>query len=59
LVRLSGPGYQYVRLEDVMAHTLDHLFPGMEVLTCEVFRVTRNANTERDEEEADDLMELI
>jgi polyphosphate kinase len=42
-----------------MAHTLEVLFPGMDVLTCEVFRVTRNANTERDEEEADDLLEMI
>ena len=31
----------------------------MEIEACELFRVTRNANTERDEEEADDLLELI
>ena len=59
LVRLEGRGHQFVRLEDVMAHTLDVLFPGMQIQTCDVFRVTRNANTERDEEEADDLLELI
>ncbi len=35
------------------------LFPGLSVTSCERFRVTRNANTERDEEEADDLLELI
>jgi polyphosphate kinase len=54
-----GAKHQYVRLEDVMAHTLDTLFPGLSVTSCELFRVTRNANTERDEEEADDLLELI
>jgi polyphosphate kinase len=59
LLHLDGPGHQFVRLEDVMAHTLDVLFPGLEILACELFRVTRNANTERDEEEADDLLELI
>lgn len=59
LVPLGGPGHLFVRLEDIMAHTLDVLFPGMHILSCEVFRVTRNANTERDEEDADDLMELI
>jgi polyphosphate kinase len=48
-----------VRLEDVMAHNLDLLFPGIRVGACELFRVTRNANTERDEEEADDLLSLI
>ena len=42
-----------------MAHNLDLLFPGMEIEACELFRVTRNAITERDEEEADDLLELI
>lgn len=54
-----GKGDHFVRLEDVMCNNLDMLFPGMEVLSCEVFRVTRNANTEQDEEEADDLMEMI
>ena len=49
----------FVLLEDVMAHNLDVLFPGMSVTSSELFRVTRNANTERDEEEADDLLELI
>ncbi len=49
----------FVPLEDVMAHNLDLLFPGMEIDACELFRVTRNANTERDEEEADDLLALI
>ncbi|GAB6042561.1 polyphosphate kinase 1 [Endothiovibrio diazotrophicus] len=54
-----GPGHRYVPLEDVMAHNLDMLFPGMEVISCEFFRVTRNANTERAEEHADDLLSMI
>jgi polyphosphate kinase len=49
----------FVPIEDVMADNLDLLFPGMQVDSCELFRVTRNANTERDEEEADDLLALI
>ena len=52
-------GCTFVPLEDVMAHTLDLLFPSMEIDACELFRVTRNANTERDEEEADDLLAMI
>ncbi|HEY2594199.1 MAG TPA: RNA degradosome polyphosphate kinase, partial [Chloroflexota bacterium] len=48
----------FVLLEDVMAHNLDSLFPGLTITSSELFRVTRNANTERDEEEADDLLEL-
>jgi polyphosphate kinase len=54
-----GKGDHFVRLEDVMMNNLDMLFPGMEVVSCEIFRVTRNANTEKDEEEADDLMAMI
>jgi len=54
-----GAANRFVRLEDVIAHNLDLLFPGIRVGACELFRVTRNANTERDEEEADDLLSLI
>ena len=53
-----GPN-RFVGLEDVMAQNLDLLFPGMEVESCAQFRVTRNAVTEREEEEAEDLLELI
>src|SRR5512139_115045 len=54
-----GGAHRYVRLEDVMAENLDLLFPGMEVESCETFRVTRNAITEKAEDEADDLLALI
>jgi polyphosphate kinase len=54
-----GTGNTFVGLEDVMAANLDLLFPGMEIETCSLFRVTRNAVTEHDEEEAEDLLELI
>ncbi len=49
----------FVRLEDVVANNLDLLFPSMIIDSFELFRVTRNANTERDEDEADDLLALI
>jgi polyphosphate kinase len=57
-LRVDGTN-RFVPLEDVIAHTLDLLFPAMQVDSCELFRVTRNANTERDEDEADDLLALI
>ena len=49
----------YVPLEDVIANNLDLLFPGMVVEGSELFRVTRNAIAERDEDQADDLLHLI
>jgi polyphosphate kinase len=54
-----GDGRTFVLLEDVMAHNLDLLFPDMEIEACELFRVTRNANTERNEDQADDLLVMI
>jgi polyphosphate kinase len=49
----------FVPLEQVMAHNLDVLFPDMDLEACELFRITRNANAEQDEEEADDLLAMI
>ncbi len=57
-LRLGGT-HHYVPLEDVMAHNMDLLFPEMEVESCEVFRVTRNASTELDEDQAEDLLSMI
>ncbi|MDH3472192.1 MAG: polyphosphate kinase 1 [Rhodospirillales bacterium] len=54
-----GATLRFVALEEVMAQNLDLLFPDVEVKTCETFRVTRNANLERDEDTADDLLALI
>lgn len=49
----------HVSLESIMAANLDLLFPGMEIGSCAFFKVTRNANTEQDEESAEDLMAMI
>ncbi len=49
----------YVPLEDVIANNLDLLFPGMVIESCDFFRVTRNAITERDQEQANDLLSMI
>jgi len=48
-----------VPLELVMRENLDLLFPEMVVEGCDFFRVTRNANTEQDEETAEDLLSMI
>ena len=42
-----------VPLEDVIAHHLDALFPGMEIADCDVFRVTRDADLEVSDDAAD------
>jgi polyphosphate kinase len=54
-----GDEYTFVTLDDVIANNLDLLFPGMHIDSCYLFRVTRNANVEKNEEQADDLLEMI
>ena len=49
----------FVPLEQVIAHNLHELFRGMDLISAHAFRVTRNADVRRDEEEADDLLEMI
>jgi len=51
--------HRFVSLEEVVSHNLDLLFPKMEIDACELFHVTRNANVERDEEQANDLLAMI
>jgi polyphosphate kinase len=48
-----------VPLEQVVAHNLEALFPGMIIQECYPFRVTRNADIAVEEDEADDLLLAI
>lgn len=52
-------GERFVPLEQVIATHLEMLFPGMEILGHHVFRVTRNADIEIEEEEGGDLLLAI
>jgi polyphosphate kinase len=54
-----GASRRFISLQDIIANNLDDLFPGMEILEVLPFRVTRNAETERDNEDAEDLLEQI
>ncbi|HEX7497792.1 MAG TPA: polyphosphate kinase 1 [Candidatus Limnocylindrales bacterium] len=47
---------RFVLLEQVIAANLDMLFSGMTILETHLFRVTRDADFELQEDEADDLM---
>ncbi|HBL13644.1 MAG TPA: polyphosphate kinase 1, partial [Cyanobacteria bacterium UBA11162] len=48
-----------VPLEQVIAHNLESLFPGMNIQEYHLFRITRNADLAVEEDEADDLMLAI
>ena len=62
-VRLDSPSdtspTRFVSLHELIRHNLDDLFPDMAIVDAMRFRVTRNADLERDEEEAEDLLELV
>jgi polyphosphate kinase len=49
----------FLPLEQVIIGNLQVLFPGMRVVEQGLFRVTRNADIEMDEDDADDLLELV
>jgi polyphosphate kinase len=60
-VRLPGAegAYDYLLLQDLIAHNLSGMYRGYEVLCRAAFRVTRNSNLYFEEEEARSLLETI
>lgn len=55
---LDEPG-QFLPLEALVAHHASELFPGTRLDSVHAFRVTRNADVERDEDVAEDLLQTI
>ncbi len=51
-------GERFIALETLIAAHLDMLFPGMEIVTCHPFRVTRNADLALDDD-AEDLLQAM
>jgi polyphosphate kinase len=52
-------GERFVPLEQVIALHLPVLFPGMEIASYHNFRVTRDADLDIDDDEAEDLMAAV
>ena len=59
LVRVGQIGSRFTFLSDLIAGNLDALFRGMSVATAHAFRVTRDADIEVRDEEADDLLRAL
>lgn len=57
--RESVDDVRYIPLEVLIAHQLDGLFPGMEVIDHHVFRVTRNEDMEIEEDETENLIQAL
>jgi len=54
----GGQG-RFISLQQVICYNLGDLFDGMHIEAVMPFRITRNADVERDEEDAEDLLEMI
>ena len=54
-LRTKAPGQSdvFVRLYDILKHNLDLVFPGMEIVDTTLFRVTRDAEVELNEDASD------
>jgi polyphosphate kinase len=55
----DGREFRFVWLEDLIADNLGMLFPGMAIKESYAFRITRNADIEIEEDEAEDLIRTI
>jgi polyphosphate kinase len=58
-IRVEAEQHLFVLFEDVIANNLETIFPGMVIDSCELFRVTRNAITEKLSDQAVDLLSMI
>lgn len=58
-IRVDQGEYKFISLIDVIVANIKDLFPLMEVLNAMPFRLTRNAELEKNEDEAEDLLEHI
>jgi polyphosphate kinase len=55
----DAPGVRFLPMEDLIAAHLGQLFSGMQVVECHLFRVTRNAEVEVDEDRDEDLLQAL
>lgn len=51
--------HHVVPVEQLIQANVAELFPGMEIVAASAFRVTRNADVDRDDDEVEDLLEMI
>lgn len=60
-IRLKGEKKKIilVSVSDIIIEMIGRFFSGMEIVSANLFRVTRNAELGRQDEEADDLLEMI
>ena len=51
--------FRFISIEEVISNNLDQLFEGVDLLSKMIFRVTRSAAVDGEDEDIDDFMELV
>ncbi|MCB9092266.1 MAG: polyphosphate kinase 1 [Halobacteriovoraceae bacterium] len=55
----SEADQKFISILQILKNNLDLLFPGMDVVGTLSFRLIRNADLEKDDEDAEDLLEMV
>jgi len=55
----QADGRCYVRLHDLIRHNAERLFPGMTIVDATLFRVSRNAEVEPDDDDLENLSDAV
>jgi polyphosphate kinase len=59
LIPVEKDGSKFILIEDLIAANANALFPRMRASVCHAFRVTRDADIDIREDEADDLLRIM
>lgn len=59
LIPVTEDSTRYVLAEDLVAENIGRLIPGVRAEACRRFRITRDADIELREQEAEDLLEMM
>lgn len=59
LIPVTEDSTRYVLAEDLVAENIGRLIPGVSAEACRRFRITRDADIELREQEAEDLLEMM
>ncbi|HEX8632476.1 MAG TPA: RNA degradosome polyphosphate kinase [Catenuloplanes sp.] len=59
VVQNDNRSVRFLPVEQLIATQLDQLFSGMQIVECHLFRVTRNAELEVDEDRDEDLLQAL
>lgn len=58
-IRTNAVEFRFISIQELILAHINELFPSMKVISTMSFRLTRDSEVERDEEDVEDLLEMI